>query len=94
MERKAETDDVVKMYLEEEKEDKDADLLSCPFCGGKAVSWVMPASTRNVMAVRNDVAACYCRECRARVTVTREEVDEVIRSIVVAKWNRRVNEKT
>lgn len=94
MGRKTETDEAVKKYLEAEKEDKDADLLPCPFCGGKAASWVMLSASSSVIREKGDIAACFCGECRARVTVTKGEVDEVIRSIAVAKWNRRVHEKT
>lgn len=94
MGRKSETDEAVKKYLEAEKEDKDADLLPCPFCGGKAVSWVMPSASGYVIKEKGDIAACFCEVCRARVTVTKGEVDDVIRSIVAAKWNRRVHEKS
>lgn len=94
MGRKTDADGVVKKYLESEKADKDADLLPCPFCGGKAASWVMPLASGSVIREKCDVAACFCEECRARVTVTKGEVDEVIRNIVAAKWNRRVHEKS
>ena len=92
MGRKAGTDEAVKKYLETEKKDKDADLLPCPFCGGKAVSWVIPSLSGTATGPKGDVAACVCEDCRARVTVTREEMNDVLRSIAAAKWNRRTHE--
>lgn len=94
MGRKAVADEAVKKYLEAEKEEKDADLLPCPFCGGKAVSWVIPSLSGIETRTKADVAACFCEDCKARVTVTREEMNDVIRSIAVAKWNRRTHEKS
>lgn len=56
-------------------QDRNAELKSCPFCGGKAEVWVSDVTDRAVI---------YCKVCDSRIMKPNEQE-------AIEAWNKRVS---
>lgn len=61
-----------------------AKLLPCPFCGGNGAYTFFPKTNGC-----SSWAKVECQDCGGMTRVSQSEIEEVIRELVVSKWNMR-----
>lgn len=75
-----------------------ADLLPCPFCGGKAETDSMQAFRRMTDGRVSTQCAVYCTKCSASITACHDDHKEYcaadILQILTDAWNIRIPPKS
>ena len=73
--------DIVNDHIENTKNTK---LLPCPFCGGNGAYTFFPITNGS-----RCWAKVECQDCGGMARVSQNEIEDVIKELVISKWNMR-----